>query len=69
MTVNELIDALEKLDGNVPIAVSRDSEGNGFSPLYQLSQESMEKQDKMGRMLDFSESKDSQVYLVLWPTR
>jgi hypothetical protein len=69
MTVNQLIDALEKLDGNMPIAVSRDSEGNGFSPLYQLSQESMEKIDKMGRMLEWSEGKDCQEYIVFWPSR
>lgn len=33
MTVNELIAELQKMDGDSRVIVSKDAEGNGFSPL------------------------------------
>jgi hypothetical protein len=44
MTVTDLIEELSKFPGNLKVIVSKDSEGNGFSPLsdtcdgYYLSQ-------------------------------
>jgi hypothetical protein len=35
MTVKELIHALEKEDPNRLVVCQKDSEGNGFSPLYE----------------------------------
>jgi hypothetical protein len=33
MTVKELRDALEGLDGDIPVILQKDAEGNGYSPL------------------------------------
>jgi hypothetical protein len=37
-TVGDLLAALSKLDPSMPIVVSRDEEGNGFSPLADWSE-------------------------------
>lgn len=34
MTVKELIDELSKLNPDLPVIMSKDTEGNGFSPLH-----------------------------------
>lgn len=40
MTVGELIAQLEKFDGDMQVAMSQDSEGNGFSPYIEAEEES-----------------------------
>lgn len=35
MKIKELIEILEHLPGDHEVVMSRDSEGNGFSPLYE----------------------------------
>lgn len=67
MTVAQLIKKLQTAtDQNLTVALSRDSEGNGFSPLRMISQELMEDQGR--GMLDYSEDEKAKEYVVLWPT-
>ncbi len=36
MTVSELIKELQRVDGNRKVVLQKDSEGNGYSPLYNI---------------------------------
>ena len=36
ITVRDLINQLEEYDGEMPVVMSSDSEGNNFSPLYEV---------------------------------
>lgn len=38
MTVTELIKVLEEMPGNTVVVMSKDGEGNSFSPLYEAEQ-------------------------------
>lgn len=35
-TVESLIKELQKMDGKLPVVMSQDPEGNGYSPFYQM---------------------------------
>lgn len=52
MKVKKLIEILSKFDENKEVILSRDSEGNGFSMLYQVTQEDIELDEDV---------------IVLWP--
>ena len=84
MIVQQLIDRLNKVENKDRLVVmSKDSEGNGFSPLYDFGEEAyaaettwygyvgLEKLTEEDRKKGFSEEdviEDGVPALVLWPT-
>jgi hypothetical protein len=84
LTVKELREALEGYDDDRIVVMSRDEEGNGFSPLYEIGTSSyvsdggsygeigLEPEDLTDEMRakGYSEEdvKEGQKAIVLWPT-
>ena len=73
-TVKELIELLETLDPNYKVIMSKDSEGNGFSPVSEIgSGEWVARSKWSGEVLskeDCEENGDEyeEDCIVLWPT-
>ncbi len=83
MTVKELIEELEKLDGERIVVLSKDGEGNGFSPLSDIDcsvytsettwcgEVHIEELTPELRKQGYTEDdvrEDGQKAVVLWPT-
>ena len=67
MKVKELIEHLEKCDPEAMVVMSKDSEGNGFSPLYENSTGRYEAESTWsGEYHDDRE--DLPKCVCLWPT-
>ena len=78
MTVKELRKLLKNLDGDRLVVVSRDPEGNGYSPLFQIDENAMYDDGEVGlefltedlKKLHFSEEdimEDGEKAIVLYP--
>ncbi len=63
MKLAELLSQMQELDGSLEVFVSRDSEGNQFSPLHQLTIECMV---RTARNFETGDGPNNAV--VIWPT-
>ena len=72
MKVRELIEMLEKLDDDVMVVMSRDSEGNGFSPIADVDASHYTAfNTHSGECLhpdDVADYPDAEPCVCLWPT-
>jgi hypothetical protein len=73
MTVQELRDALEGLDGDVLVVMSKDGEGNGYSPLSDVEADARYAPDSTwsGEVIhrdDWPDYPAAQPVVCLWPT-
>lgn len=72
MTVNELIKALGKLPPDAMVVMSRDAEGNGFSPLYEAAMGTyLAENEWSGDLIhpdDAGDYDDLETVVCLWPT-
>ena len=66
-TVEELIAALKEYPGNTPVMVAKDSEGNRFQPLANVSIYFFDKQDEIADEFDYDNRTDLTLKLVIWP--
>lgn len=73
MKIKKLIEELSKEDGDLDIIMSRDGEGNGFSPLSSLG-DGLYVADSTysGEIYNLDEAEDAgeeaKKVIVLWPT-
>jgi hypothetical protein len=69
MTVKELKEALKEFNDDDLVVMSKDSEGNNFSPLYPGlgDQRYVARSDWHGDIVD-TEDEEDQPACVLWPT-
>jgi hypothetical protein len=66
MTVQDLIDYLTGLSGNMPVILAKDAEGNGFSPLYVADTEHyVANTTYSGELSEYGD--DGDLAVVLWP--
>ena len=68
ITVQELIKKLEKLPLQSIVVMSKDSEGNEFSPLVQIEDLYYIPENDWSGEIDYKPSDKSQKCIVLWPT-
>ena len=78
MTAKELIAKLQAVDPDTPIVVSRDEEGNGFSPLHEIEmgaydEESgecgiLELTDELKKLGFTEEDVRGKPALIIWPS-
>jgi hypothetical protein len=67
MTVQELIVALKMTDQKAEVIMSKDGEGNGFSPLSSFSKDRYTPDPKMPWSVEPDRS-GSRKCLIFWPT-
>lgn len=68
MTVKELITELQKLDPNRIVIMSKDAEGNGFSPLAELeTADCIEYSAFEVELVEDGCSEEGEPAVVLWP--
>lgn len=70
MTVTTLVALLKKLPGDLQVIVSKDAEGNGFSPVYEHSVgKYMAECDWSGNFYAHDDDDaEGEPCVVLWPT-
>jgi hypothetical protein len=78
MKVRELIEELSKMDGGAIVVLSKDTEGNGYSPLSSIVPGEYQEQsswsgeffelDTIGDDNYFQPDEDSVEAVCLWPT-
>lgn len=66
MNVKQLIEILKKLNPDMPVVMSKDGEGNYFSPLADTSKEFYVAHSSWEGEL--GDSLDGEPALILWPT-
>ena len=67
MTVRELIVALKMTDQKAEVVMSRDGEGNGFSPLSSISKDRYTPDPKMPWAIE-PDQDGPRKCLIFWPT-
>lgn len=67
VTVQELIEELKKMDPEAIVIMSKDAEGNNFSPLYATSDKYFYQADTTYSG-SISKTKEGKKAFVLWPT-
>ena len=68
MTVAELITELQKLPGDALVVQSKDAEGNGFSPVDEVSVGRYEAESTWSGFGDDHDYPDAPVAVCVWPT-
>lgn len=70
MKVSEFIELLQKLPQESLVVMSKDAEGNSYSPFYGTTQGSYLKENSWSGEVFFSEDrpKNTESCIVLWPT-
>jgi hypothetical protein len=71
LTIKDLRLAIKDLDGNLPVYLSRDPEGNGFETLYEVSPCDFDTQDRYpihpDDLADYAGDPKVIKVVVLWP--
>lgn len=70
MTVRELIKQLEESDPESIVVLSKDAEGNRFSPLYKLTPERYVSENSYSGWIEYEDADsgpDDVHAVVLWP--
>lgn len=70
MIVSDFIDVLKKMPQDSIIIMSKDAEGDNYSPLYDIEQGSYLKENSWSGEVFFSKEKpkNTESCVVLWPT-